>query len=169
MPAAAARSTSRGVTVATIDAADAEAVTRLVEGSVAVYNAINPPKYHRWPTDWPPIATALLTAAERTGTTLVTASNLYAYGPVSEPMREGMPDASTDTKGVVRANVGRGPCGPPRRSGPRRRGALLRLRRRRRGRAHPAAGPGGAGRQDRAGARQPGHAAPGPMSPMSPG
>lgn len=94
-----------GVTVATIDAADAEAVTRLVEGSVALYNAINPAKYHRWPTDWPPMAAALLTAAERTGATLVTASNLYAYGPVSEPMREGMPDASTDTKGVVRATM----------------------------------------------------------------
>ena len=53
-----------GVTVATIDAADAEAVTRLVEGSVALYNAINPAKYHRWPTDWPPMAAALLTAAE---------------------------------------------------------------------------------------------------------
>ena len=32
------------------------------------------------PTDWPPVAAALLTAAERTGAVLVTMSNLYGYG-----------------------------------------------------------------------------------------
>ena len=40
------------------------------------------PAYPRWVTDWPPLATALLTAAERSGAVLATASNLYGYGPV---------------------------------------------------------------------------------------
>jgi len=34
--------------------------------------------YHRWPTDWPPIANALLAAAEISGSKLVTLNNLYA-------------------------------------------------------------------------------------------
>ena len=62
-----------------VDAADADAVTSAATGAAAVYNAVNP-AYHRWATDWPPVAAALLTAAERTGAILVTMSILYAYG-----------------------------------------------------------------------------------------
>ena len=48
------------------DAADPERLTALTEGAAALYNAANPP-YDRWLTDWPPLATSLLTTAERTG------------------------------------------------------------------------------------------------------
>ncbi len=65
---------------------------------------MNPP-YDRWPTDWPPIAAALLTAAERTGAVLVTMSNLYGYGRPSGPMTPETPLAATDAKGVVRARM----------------------------------------------------------------
>src|SRR5689334_21892539 len=61
------------------DAADAERLTELTRGAAALYNCANP-LYHRWPVDWPPIATALLTAAERTGAVLVAMGNLYGYG-----------------------------------------------------------------------------------------
>lgn len=47
----------------------------------------------------------MLSAAERTGATLVTASSLYGYGPVDGPMLEGMPDAATDKKGKIRAGM----------------------------------------------------------------
>ncbi|NES26697.1 NAD-dependent epimerase/dehydratase family protein [Micromonospora terminaliae] len=83
------------------DAADADRLTALTEGAVAVYNCANP-AYHRWPLDWPPLAAALLTTAERTGAVLATVGNLYGYGPVDAPMTEATPLASTGTKGRVR-------------------------------------------------------------------
>lgn len=88
------------------DAADGGRLTELCTGAVAVYNCANP-QYHRWATDWPPIAAALLRAAERTGAVLVTTSNLYGYGPVDGPMTERTPLAATGTKGRVRAQMWR--------------------------------------------------------------
>ncbi len=83
------------------DAADAARLTTLTEGATALYNCANP-AYHRWPVDWPPLAAALLTAAERTGAVLAGVSNLYGYGPVEGPMTEDTPLAATGTKGRVR-------------------------------------------------------------------
>ncbi|SCL61185.1 NAD-dependent epimerase/dehydratase family protein [Micromonospora chersina] len=83
------------------DAADAERLTALTDGAAALYNCANP-AYHRWPLDWPPLAAALLTAAERTGAVLATVGNLYGYGPVDAPMTEATPLAATGTKGRVR-------------------------------------------------------------------
>ena len=74
-----------GVRRVAADASDAEALSRLARGASAVFNCANPP-YHRWPTDWPPLANALLAAAEETGATLVTLGNLYPYGPPAAPM-----------------------------------------------------------------------------------
>jgi nucleoside-diphosphate-sugar epimerase len=87
-----------------VDAADAAALTDAVRGAAAVYNAVNP-DYHRWATDWPPVAAALLTAAERTGAVLVTMGNLYGYGRPAGPMTEDSPLAATDTKGRVRTRM----------------------------------------------------------------
>ena len=87
-----------------VDAADAGALAAAAHGAAALYNAVNP-AYHRWATDWPPVAAALLTAAERTGAVLVTMSNLYGYGRPSGPMTPETPLAATDTKGVVRARM----------------------------------------------------------------
>ncbi|MGZ4546492.1 MAG: NAD-dependent epimerase/dehydratase family protein, partial [Blastococcus sp.] len=58
-----------------------------------------------WATDWPPVAAALLAAAERTGAVLVTMGNLYGYGRPTGPMTPGSPLAATDTKGRVRARM----------------------------------------------------------------
>jgi nucleoside-diphosphate-sugar epimerase len=87
-----------------VDAADADAVTAAARGAAALYNAANP-AYARWATDWPPIAAALLAAAERTGAVLVTMSNLYGYGRPAGPMTPETPLAATDTKGRVRARM----------------------------------------------------------------
>jgi nucleoside-diphosphate-sugar epimerase len=86
------------------DASDAARLTELAEGADAIYNCVNPP-YHRWATDWPPIATALLAAAESSGAVLGTTGNLYVYGPVDAPMTEQTPMAATGTKGRVRAKM----------------------------------------------------------------
>jgi nucleoside-diphosphate-sugar epimerase len=87
-----------------VDAADADAVAAAARGAAALYNAVNP-AYHRWAVDWPPIAGALLTAAERTGAVLVTMGNLYGYGRPTGPMTPESPLAATDTKGRVRARM----------------------------------------------------------------
>ncbi|WP_435148656.1 NAD-dependent epimerase/dehydratase family protein [Micromonospora aurantiaca (nom. illeg.)] len=83
------------------DAADADRLAALTEGADALYNCANP-EYHTWQTDWPPLAAALLTAAERSGAVLATVGNLYGYGPVDAPMTEATPLAATGVKGRVR-------------------------------------------------------------------
>jgi len=89
-----------------VDAADAAALGAATAGAAAVYNAVNP-AYHRWVTDWPPVAAALLQAAERSGALLVTMSNLYGYGRPAGPMTPDSPMPGTDVKGSVRAAMWR--------------------------------------------------------------
>lgn len=88
-----------------LDAADLGAVVKAARGADVVYNCVNPPHYNRWESEWPPVAAALLAAAEQAEAVLATVSNLYAYGQVDGPMVEGQPDAATDTKGRVRARM----------------------------------------------------------------
>lgn len=94
-----------GVRRVALDAADAEVLATLTEGAAALYNCANPPDYTQWARWWPPLAESLLLTAERTGATLVTASSLYAYGPVDAPMVEGQADRATDAKGRLRAGM----------------------------------------------------------------
>ncbi|WP_300405856.1 NAD-dependent epimerase/dehydratase family protein [Nocardioides sp.] len=94
-----------GVARVALDVTDATALGRLAEGASALYNCINPPSYDVWTTYWPPIAASFLAAAERSGAVLATASCLYAYGPVDEPMVEGMPDAAPGVKGRLRGQM----------------------------------------------------------------
>jgi nucleoside-diphosphate-sugar epimerase len=94
-----------GVTRAAADAADEGRLAELAQGAAALYNCINPPSYDVWPTYWPPVAAAFLGAAETSGAVLVTASCLYGYGPVDEPMVEGMPDLAAGVKGRLRATM----------------------------------------------------------------
>lgn len=93
-----------GVRAVAADGSDAAELTRLAHGADALYNCANPP-YHKWVTDWPPLAASLLSAAEATGAVLVTMSNLYGYGPLDHPMTEEDPLAATAEKGRVRARM----------------------------------------------------------------
>jgi nucleoside-diphosphate-sugar epimerase len=86
-------------------AADAAALTALAEGSATLFNCANPGTYQRWEREWPPLAAALLTAAERSGATLVTLGNLYGYGPVDVPISTDLPLAATGHKGRLRARM----------------------------------------------------------------
>jgi nucleoside-diphosphate-sugar epimerase len=88
------------------DATDADRLTELTRGASTLYNCGNPP-YHRWPELWPPLARAILAAAERSGAALVTMSNLYGYGPVEGVMTEDLPLAATTVKGRIRADMWR--------------------------------------------------------------
>ena len=84
-----------------LDASDAGALTAAARGADVLYNCANPP-YHRWVEQWPPVADALLAAAESTGAVLVVMGNLYVYGPVDRPMTEDLPLSAPGTKGRVR-------------------------------------------------------------------
>lgn len=88
------------------DATDAERLTQLATGAVALYNCASP-LYHRWKTDWPPLNKALLTAAERSGAVLTVASHLYMYGEVDAPMTESTPMATTHWKLRMRGDMWR--------------------------------------------------------------
>jgi nucleoside-diphosphate-sugar epimerase len=91
-----------GLTRVAADASDPYALAEAAGVADALYNCANPP-YHRWPELWPPMATAMLEVAARSGAVLVTMGNLYGYGPVGHPLREDDPLAATGTKGRVRA------------------------------------------------------------------
>lgn len=86
------------------DASDANRLGELSRASDAVFNCVNP-KYHRWATDWPPIASALLSAAESSGAVLVTLANLYPYGEPTGPMSPDSPFLATYEKALVRATM----------------------------------------------------------------
>ena len=88
------------------DATDATRLSELASGAVALYNCASP-QYHRWHTDWPPLASALLTAAERSGAVLATTSNLYGYGPAHERIGPDTPLAATHPKLRLRADMWR--------------------------------------------------------------
>ena len=86
------------------DATDAAALTRHARGATALYSCAAPP-YDRWTTDWPPLSAALLDAAEATGAVLVSAGNLYLYGPVDGPLTEDLPARPAGPKARVRAGM----------------------------------------------------------------
>lgn len=93
------------VTVTTADASDPLRLGELAAGATSIVNAINPPGYTTWQRDWPPVATATLTAARRTGAGLVIIGNLYGYGEVDAPMDESHPLRPAGPKGRLRATM----------------------------------------------------------------
>ncbi|WP_280238202.1 NAD-dependent epimerase/dehydratase family protein [Nocardia abscessus] len=86
------------------DATDAAALTRHCTGADVVFQCAQPP-YHRWATDFPPLAAAALQAAEATGAALLSVGNLYGYGQVDGPISEGHPLRPNSVKGRVRAEL----------------------------------------------------------------
>ena len=93
-----------GATKVALDATDAAGLSAVAAGAATIVNCANPP-YHQWATLWPPLAAAMLSAAEASGAVLVTASNLYGYGPVDGPMSPATPLAPTGAKGQVRVQM----------------------------------------------------------------
>ncbi|MFD0275428.1 NAD-dependent epimerase/dehydratase family protein [Kitasatospora sp. NPDC127111] len=91
-----------GIERVAADATDADGLTALTEGAATLVNCAAP-AYHRWPQEFPPLAAALLTTAERTGAGYVMLGNVYGYGPVDGRYHERLPLAPTTRKGRVRA------------------------------------------------------------------
>jgi nucleoside-diphosphate-sugar epimerase len=86
------------------DATDGARLAEIAAGADALYNCASP-MYHQWFTDWPPLAAALLTAAEHTGAVYASMSNLYGYGPVDGPITPQLPIAATHPKLRLRAEM----------------------------------------------------------------
>ena len=86
------------------DASDVKFLARHAADAAAIFNCANPP-YHRWPQEWPPIAAALLHAAESSGAVLTTLSNLYAYGIPDGRLTPETPFRAAYAKGIVRGQM----------------------------------------------------------------
>src|SRR6266540_2544848 len=86
------------------DASDADALSRLAEGVALIYSCAGP-AYPRWVTDWPPLAAALLRAAQNSGALLVTTGSLYGYGAVDGPMTFFLTLRANTEKGQVRVRI----------------------------------------------------------------
>src|SRR5262245_27589886 len=96
-----------GATGVAADASDGPRLAEIARGADALYNCANPQQYYTWAKVWPPIANALLQAAEASGAVLVTMNNPYGYGETSAPMREDTPFRPTTVKGWIRARMWR--------------------------------------------------------------
>lgn len=87
------------------DATDADRLTELATGAHAILNCANPPAYDKWAEQWPPLAAAMLIAAERVGARLITMSNLYGYAAGSSPMRATDPLDPPTANGRIRVEM----------------------------------------------------------------
>lgn len=96
-----------GVAVISADVTDGARLAEVAAGADTIVNALNPSQYWKWAELWPPMARAILAAAEESGAGLVTVGNLYPYGRVERPMSEATPVAPNGTKGEVRAAMWR--------------------------------------------------------------
>lgn len=85
------------------DAADPGFAREVCEGAAVVYHCIGLP-YPRW-REFPGIARGIVEGAAAAGATLVYGDNLYAYGQVAGPLREGLPETASTVKGRIRAEV----------------------------------------------------------------
>ncbi len=86
------------------DASDQRKLTEIAAGAHAIYNCANPP-YHQWTADWPPLAAAMLGAAEATGARLVIMSNLYGAAADSSPMGATDRPNPPSRKGAIRVQM----------------------------------------------------------------
>jgi nucleoside-diphosphate-sugar epimerase len=86
------RALPEAVEVARGDATNPDETRRACAGATHVYNCTNPPDYHRWPEQFPPLQRGVLAGAEAAGAKLLVMENLYMYGPHGGvPMTEEMP------------------------------------------------------------------------------
>ncbi|MFB9990892.1 NAD-dependent epimerase/dehydratase family protein [Deinococcus oregonensis] len=86
------------------DLTQLDSLRAALTGASVVYMAAQP-AYHRWPEEFPALIRNVLAALPSPQTRLVMVDNLYAYGPVSEPLHEGLAAQATDRKGRVRAQL----------------------------------------------------------------
>jgi nucleoside-diphosphate-sugar epimerase len=87
------------------DLTDPAALADIASQVNVIFNALNPPHYHRWPTEWPPLFNTLRQAAQSSGAVLASVGNLYPYGAVTGPITAQTPENPVGTKGKVRSQL----------------------------------------------------------------
>jgi nucleoside-diphosphate-sugar epimerase len=95
---------SDGVQIVRGDATDPDQVAAVCADAEIVFHCAQP-GYANWPEQFPPISRGILDGLSGTRARLIVGENLYAYGPVSGPIREDLPYAATTRKGKVRAEM----------------------------------------------------------------
>lgn len=85
------------------DAADPSLAREVCEGATAVYHCVGLP-YPRW-NEFPAIMRGIVEGAASAGARLIYGDNVYAYGHVTGPIREDLPETATTRKGSIRAEV----------------------------------------------------------------
>ncbi|HQU73960.1 MAG TPA: NAD-dependent dehydratase [Calditrichia bacterium] len=96
-----------GVDYMQMDVAYSDNAVRACKNAAVIYNCTNPP-YHLWDREFPPLHSAILKAAERTGARLVIMENLYEYGPTyGLPLSEENKPAPCSQKGRIRQEMTR--------------------------------------------------------------
>jgi nucleoside-diphosphate-sugar epimerase len=85
------------------DAADPHFTREACEDAAVVYHCVGLP-YARW-REFPAVARGIVEGAAAAEAKFVYGDNLYSYGAVAGPLREGMPETATTVKGRIRADV----------------------------------------------------------------
>ncbi|MEV8437081.1 NAD-dependent epimerase/dehydratase family protein [Actinosynnema sp. NPDC051121] len=88
------------------DLMDRASTLKAVEGASVIHLAANVP-YPDWTAMLPTMVDNAIAAAEAVGAKLVYADNLYAYGPVSGPLREDTPERPGGAKERLRSELGK--------------------------------------------------------------
>lgn len=87
------------------DASDPQTTRAACEGAAVVYNCTNA-LYTEWARLLPPLEAGIVEGAAYANAKLVSAENLYMYGPThGKKLTEDMPYAATGHKGVIRAQM----------------------------------------------------------------
>lgn len=93
-----------GVDIVAGDATNFDFARQVSQGAAVVYNALNP-AYTEWPRLFPALQNGVLEGAIASGAKLISAENVYMYGPVHGKMTEDLPNAAKTRKGRTRAQM----------------------------------------------------------------
>jgi nucleoside-diphosphate-sugar epimerase len=93
-----------GVELIAADVSDPAQAHRAFEGADVVYQCAAP-RYSQWPAQLPALMRGAIEGAAAAGAGIVYGDNLYAYGRVSGPITEDLPDRPVGPNGRTRAAV----------------------------------------------------------------
>jgi len=95
-----------GIEVVKADVSNEAEAVRACQAAAVVYGCVGI-GYKGWPKQWPRLMRGMLAGAEAAGARFIFMDNLYMYGPVDQPMHEGLPLTNYGRKPAVRASITR--------------------------------------------------------------
>jgi nucleoside-diphosphate-sugar epimerase len=95
-----------GVEVIRGDATDPNSTREVCKGATHIYNCTNPPDYHKWPEQFPPLQAGILAGAAANDAKLIVMENLYMYGPHQGlPMTEDLSHKGQGSRSSTRVQM----------------------------------------------------------------